>query len=56
MIKALDDRHMHSDFVAGASILGNGKVVLILDVLALLRKAIEEEKREGWPQRKPHRA
>lgn len=44
VIKAIDHRHMQSDFVAGASILGNGMVILILDVLALLRKSIEEEK------------
>jgi len=44
VIKALDDRHGQSDFVAGASILGNGKVVLILDVMAVFRKAVEQEK------------
>ncbi len=46
VVKAIDHGDVHSDFVAGASILGNGMVVLILDVTALLKKAIEEEKRK----------
>ena len=33
-------------FVAGASILGNGKVVLILDAAAVFKKAVDEEKRK----------
>lgn len=47
VIKALDDRHMQTECVAGASILGSGKVVLILDVHAVIRKAVEEEKKKG---------
>ncbi len=45
VIKAIDDRHMRSDLLAGASILGNGKVVLILDVFAIFKKAVEREKK-----------
>jgi two-component system chemotaxis sensor kinase CheA len=45
VIKAVDSSHTQSDLVAGASILGDGKVVLILDVLALFRKAVNEEKK-----------
>jgi two-component system chemotaxis sensor kinase CheA len=45
VIKAIDDHHMQSDFIAGASILGNGRVVLILDVFAVFKKAVEEEKK-----------
>jgi len=45
VIKAIDDRHMQSEFLAGASILGNGKVVLILDVFAVFKKAVEREKK-----------
>jgi two-component system chemotaxis sensor kinase CheA len=46
VIKAIDDRHLRSDLVAGASILGNGRVVLILDVFAVFKKAVEEEKKK----------
>jgi len=45
VIKAIDDRHMQSDVLAGASILGNGKVVLILDVFSVFKKAVEREKK-----------
>lgn len=44
VIKSLDERYLHSNLVAGASILGDGKVVLILDTFALLAKAIAVEK------------
>jgi len=46
VIKAIDDRHMRSDSLAGASILGNGKVVLIVDVVAVFKKAVEAEKKK----------
>jgi len=36
---------MQSDVLAGASILGNGKVVLILDVFSVFKKAVEREKK-----------
>ena len=44
VIKAVDDRHVQSDLVTGASILGDGRVVLILDSGALFRKAVRMEK------------
>ena len=36
VIKALEDRLVASELVSGASILGDGKVVLILNVAALV--------------------
>jgi two-component system chemotaxis sensor kinase CheA len=45
VIKAIDDRHLQSDYIAGASILGSGRVVLILDVFAVFKNAVEGEKR-----------
>ena len=36
MIKALDDRTFETDLVSGASILGNGRVVLILNLPAVV--------------------
>jgi two-component system chemotaxis sensor kinase CheA len=47
VIKAIDDRHLQTECIAGASILGSGKVVLILDVHAVIRKAVAEEKKKG---------
>ena len=49
VIKALDDRWLHNDAIAGATIVGNGQIVLILDAENLLRKGIRFErlKREG---------
>ena len=44
VIKAIDDVHVRTEYVSGGSILGSGKVVLILDVQAVIRRAIEEEK------------
>ncbi len=44
VIKAVEEDYSHSDLIAGASILGDGRIVLILDVHALFRKAVEEEK------------
>jgi len=40
----VDSNFVTSGLVAGASILGNGKVILILDAPAIFRKAIEDEK------------
>lgn len=45
VIKAVDDCHMMSKLVTGASILGNGRVILILDALAILRKTVDGEKK-----------
>lgn len=44
VIKAIDDSYASSGLVAGASILGDGRVVLILDALSIFRKTVEEEK------------
>jgi two-component system, chemotaxis family, sensor kinase CheA len=46
VIKAIDDRHTRSEFIAGASILGDGTVVLILDVFSVFKNAVETEKRK----------
>lgn len=45
VIKAINTDYTRSELVSGASILGNGKVVLILDVIALYKKAVEDEKK-----------
>ena len=49
VIKALDDRWLHNDAISGATLVGNGQIVLILDADNLLRKAVRFErlKREG---------
>jgi two-component system chemotaxis sensor kinase CheA len=49
VIKALDERWLHNDAIAGATLVGNGQIVLILDAEHLLRKAVRVErvKREG---------
>lgn len=49
VIKALDDEWLHNDAIAGATLVGNGQIVLILDAENVLRKAIRFErlKREG---------
>jgi two-component system chemotaxis sensor kinase CheA len=44
VIKAVDSRYTQTGLVSGASILGNGRVVLILDAPAIFNKAVEEEK------------
>jgi two-component system chemotaxis sensor kinase CheA len=38
VIKALEDRLVASEFVSGASILGDGTVVLILNVVSLIAR------------------
>jgi len=38
VIKALDDRTAETDLVSGASILGNGQVVLILNIAAIVER------------------
>jgi len=45
VIKAVDESYSNSNLVAGASILGDGRVVLILDVQSVFRTAVNEEKR-----------
>ncbi len=44
VIKPLDDQCVPSKSVAGASILGNGKVVLILDAPSLVHQAVVRER------------
>ena len=44
VIKAIDSNYTETELVAGASIRGDGRVILILDVPAIFRKAIEDEK------------
>jgi len=38
VIKALDDRTAETDLVSGASILGNGQVVLIVNLAAIIER------------------
>lgn len=45
VIKAIDAGHARSDHVAGASILGDGRIVLILDASSVIRKATENLKK-----------
>jgi two-component system, chemotaxis family, sensor kinase CheA len=40
VIKALDDQSITTDLVSGASILGDGRVVLILNLIALIERFI----------------
>ena len=52
VIKALDDRTVETDLVSGASILGDGRVVLILNlaIVAYLIYRIRSEKpARRWP-------
>lgn len=44
VIKSVDERWIESGIVAGASILGDGRVVLILDALAVVSRAVEVQK------------
>jgi len=39
VIKALDDRTVETDLVSGASILGDGRVVLILNLASVLERS-----------------
>lgn len=45
VIKSLDAEISRSELVAGASILGDGSVVMILDASAMVRKAVEQERK-----------
>ena len=48
VIKALDDRSIESDLVSGASILGDGRVVMILNLAAIVeRHSKSQPAREG---------
>ena len=47
VIKALDDQTMATDLVSGASILGDGRVVLILNLAAVVERASRERSTES---------
>jgi two-component system chemotaxis sensor kinase CheA len=47
VIKPLDSRWVQSDAMAGAAVLGDGNVVLIMDAEMLLRKAVRYERTLG---------
>jgi len=47
VIKPLDSRWVQNDALAGASVLGDGRVVLIMDAEMVFRKAIKYERGRG---------
>ena len=47
VIKALDDQTVATDLVSGASILGDGRVVLILNLAAIVERSSRERTGEG---------
>jgi two-component system chemotaxis sensor kinase CheA len=47
VIKPLDSEWVQNEALAGASVLGDGRVVLILDAASMLRKAIRFERSKG---------
>jgi two-component system chemotaxis sensor kinase CheA len=47
VIKPLDNQWLQSESLAGASVLGDGRVALILDAGSLVRKAIKYERGRG---------
>jgi len=49
VIKALDDQTVATDLVSGASILGDGRVVLILNLAAIVDRSTREHAGEGGP-------
>jgi len=49
VIKALDDQSIKTDLVSGASILGDGRVVLILNLAALVERFTHGRKEECSP-------
>jgi len=51
VIKALDDQSITTDLVSGASILGDGRVVLILNMIALMNRFTENRTNVTGPQR-----
>ena len=51
VIKALDDQTFSTDLVNGASILGDGKVVLILNLLAVVEHVSRSSLWTGWSRR-----
>jgi two-component system, chemotaxis family, sensor kinase CheA len=51
VIKPLDNRWVHNEALAGASVLGDGRVVLIMDAEMMFRKAIKHERSKGGEKR-----
>lgn len=49
VIKPLDSQWVQNDALAGASVLGDGRVVLIMDSESVFRKAIKYERRRENP-------
>jgi len=47
VIKPLDSRWVQNEALAGASVLGDGRVVLIMDAEMVFRKAIKYERGKG---------
>jgi two-component system, chemotaxis family, sensor kinase CheA len=47
VIKPLDSRWVQNDALAGASVLGDGRVVLILDAEMVFRRAVKHERNRG---------
>ncbi|HMG33873.1 MAG TPA: chemotaxis protein CheA [Blastocatellia bacterium] len=47
VIKPLDSRWVQNEAMAGAAVLGDGQVVLIMDAETLLRRAIRYERAQG---------
>jgi two-component system chemotaxis sensor kinase CheA len=50
VIKALDDHSITTDLVSGASILGDGRVVLILNMIALIDRFTGARAEGSGPQ------
>lgn len=50
VIKALDDQSITTDLVSGASILGDGRVVLILNMIALMDRFTQGRTGGGRPE------
>jgi two-component system, chemotaxis family, sensor kinase CheA len=50
VIKALDDQSITTDLVSGASILGDGKVVLILNMIALMDRFTRRRTDQNGPR------
>lgn len=47
VIKAVDSHLVSSDLISGASILGDGRVVLVLNLLAVLQRARQTKPQDG---------
>ena len=47
VIKPLEGRWVQNEALAGASVLGDGRVILILDAEMVLRKAVKFERGKG---------